>query len=303
MAKIKISVIVPVYNRENVLRTSLDAVIKQTLKDIEIICINDGSTDSSLDILKEYASKDSRIIIINQSNQGPSVARNKGIEIANGEFIGFVDSDDIVSADFFEKLYSAASKTNSDIACASIYNEKEKQFYLKIRNEKIYKRTSKKYIAANLPFCCYVYNKIYRTEKIKKYNCYFEKGVYYEDMPWTFRTLYLLEKMVTVPQICYHYILCSNSIVKQNSQKHRADYIHAVEYIQNFVYEHNIKVSIKSWKGKFNNRYYISFLGLKLLRIEEFKFAKCYYLFGIFRIAQVRKLVNTDLLIYSERDL
>lgn len=109
--KIKVSVIVPVYNVEKYLRECLNSLVNQTLKEIEIICINDGSEDSSLEILNEYASKDSRFVIINQENSGQSVARNKGLDVAKGEYIGFVDSDDWVDLNFFENLYSEAVKT------------------------------------------------------------------------------------------------------------------------------------------------------------------------------------------------
>ena len=90
----KISLIIPVYNVEKFLRECLDSVVNQTMRDIEIICINDGSTDGSLDILKKYAAKDDRIIVINQTNGWLSAARNSGLKIARGEYIQFVDSDD-----------------------------------------------------------------------------------------------------------------------------------------------------------------------------------------------------------------
>ena len=113
----KVSVIIPVYNTEKYLKKCLDSVCNQTLSDIEIICINDCSTDNSLEILNEYASKDDRIKIINfEENKGAAVARNVGIDTACGEYIGFVDSDDFVDSDFYEKLYNTASENNSDIA-------------------------------------------------------------------------------------------------------------------------------------------------------------------------------------------
>ena len=89
-----VSVIIPVYNVEQYLSKCLDSVINQTFKNIEIICINDGSTDNSLKILNEYAMADKRIIVINQENSGVYAARNKGLQIANGKYISFVDSDD-----------------------------------------------------------------------------------------------------------------------------------------------------------------------------------------------------------------
>ena len=100
----KVSIVVPVYNTEKYLEKCLKSLISQTLKDIEIICVNDGSTDKSSEILQKFADSDTRIKIITQSNQKQGVARNRGMEVALGEYIGFVDSDDWVHLDFFEKL-------------------------------------------------------------------------------------------------------------------------------------------------------------------------------------------------------
>ena len=102
-----ISVIMPVYNVEQYLRRSIESVLNQTFKDFELICINDGSTDNSLEILNEYATKDPRIQIINQENAGLSCARNSGLEIVQGEYIAFIDSDDFYATNFLEVLYSA----------------------------------------------------------------------------------------------------------------------------------------------------------------------------------------------------
>ena len=121
MEKIKISVIVPVFNAEKYLKMCLNSFVSQTLKNIVIICIDDGSTDNSLAILDKFKSKDDRIKIIKQKNYGVSIARNNGISEAQGEYIGFVDADDWVDKDFFEKLYNAAQKYNADIATAGYY--------------------------------------------------------------------------------------------------------------------------------------------------------------------------------------
>jgi glycosyltransferase involved in cell wall biosynthesis len=112
----KISVIIPVYNTAPYLRRCLDSVCSQTLPDIEIICVNDGSTDNSLDILNEYAAKDKRAKVINfPENKGVSAARNAGIDAAQGEYVGFVDSDDAVLPDFYENLYKNAKENAADI--------------------------------------------------------------------------------------------------------------------------------------------------------------------------------------------
>ena len=110
---VKISVIVPVYNTAPYLKRCLDSILHQTLKDIEIICINDGSTDHSKDILKTYAKKDKRIVLIDfEKNKGVAAARNEGMKHAKGKFIGFVDSDDFIDEKHFENLYRHRKKAD-----------------------------------------------------------------------------------------------------------------------------------------------------------------------------------------------
>ena len=112
----KVSVVVPVYNTSLYLKECIDSLVNQTLDDIEIILINDGSTDNSLSIINEYKKKyPQKIIIISQENLGISVARNAGIKVSKGKYIGFVDSDDFVKLDMFEKLYEKIENANCDI--------------------------------------------------------------------------------------------------------------------------------------------------------------------------------------------
>lgn len=118
----KVSVIIPVYNVEKYLRECLDSVINQTLKDIDILCINDGSTDGSLSILEEYAAKDKRIRIINKENAGYGNSMNIGFELASGEYIGIVESDDFIADNMFEELYNAAKENDCDIVKSDWFN-------------------------------------------------------------------------------------------------------------------------------------------------------------------------------------
>ena len=112
----KVSIIVPVYKSEKYIKKCIDSLVNQSLKDIEIICVNDGSPDNSLDILLEYSKKYNNIIIINKKNEGVWKARLDGIKKASGEYIGFLDSDDYLDTNFAEKLYNGAIKNNSDIS-------------------------------------------------------------------------------------------------------------------------------------------------------------------------------------------
>ena len=119
---VKISVIVPVYNTENYLRECLDSIVNQTFDDIEIICINDGSTDSSLDILREYEESDKRISVVCQPNSGLSITRNHGIRLAKGDYIYFIDSDDYLELTALEELYRASDENNLDLLIFKLIN-------------------------------------------------------------------------------------------------------------------------------------------------------------------------------------
>lgn len=123
--KPKVSVIVPVYNTEKYIRKCVDSIINQTLKDIEIILVDDGSTDSCHEILDEYSTKDNRVIVIHKENGGQGSARNMGLDIAKGQYIGFVDSDDWVDLDMYEKLYTNAKLNEADMVVCNrkVFNE------------------------------------------------------------------------------------------------------------------------------------------------------------------------------------
>lgn len=131
----KVSVIIPVYNTEHYLEECLSSVIHQSLKDIEIICVNDGSTDNSATILEEHSEADLRIHIITQKNQGQSVARNMGIKIASGKYVCFLDSDDMLADNALEELYTKSLEDNLDILCYDIECMYETD-YLRINDNK-----------------------------------------------------------------------------------------------------------------------------------------------------------------------
>ena len=121
----KVSVIIPVYNVELYLRICLESVLKQNLKEIEIICVDDGSTDKSLDILLEYAAKDNRITVLKQENLYAGVARNAGLAVARGEYLSFLDSDDFFEPDMHEEMYKKAKEDGSDVVVCGywLYNQ------------------------------------------------------------------------------------------------------------------------------------------------------------------------------------
>lgn len=241
---IKVSIIIPVFNVAKFLPRCLDSLINQTLKDIEIICINDGSTDNGLEILKNYAKKDSRIQIINKENEGVSCARNDGMQIAQGEYTGFVDSDDWIDLDFYEKLYSSAKKYNADIAIASIKrsekNKKNRDLFL-IEKEEIREDAEDK-INHNTQMGYYVWNRIYKASELKKHNIIFEPERNHEDICFTAQALIKLKRTVYVPNTYYYYFKNKNSIVQKKTKKTKNDCEYAFHRMMEILEKNNIRL-------------------------------------------------------------
>lgn len=236
----KISIIVPVYNVENYLSKCLDSLINQTFQDIEIICINDGSTDNSLNILQEYASKDKRIKVFNQENSGVAKTRNKGLEVANGEYIGFCDSDDWAELDFYEKLYNTATKHQADIAVTNIIKVKKNKLksFFSVKNTVTTEDYYKKLKLCNIPDLSYLTNKIYKTSEIRKNNLTFENFAVYEDAVFSIQALYYLKKLVTVTDTNYYYLHRKSSLL--HSKNNSTDQTNSDNFIKEFLAARNI---------------------------------------------------------------
>ncbi len=174
---VKISIIIPVYNCEKYLSECLKSLITQTLEDIEIICINDGSSDNSSDILNKFSQQDSRIKIINQANQGVSAARNVGISSSAGEYIMFLDGDDFYSKDACQKAYETIKKTNSDIGIFAHNELKGSKISDSNVNKKIQKIVNGKITPDYWRFQTFCWDKIYKSEFIKHNGIVFPTGI------------------------------------------------------------------------------------------------------------------------------
>ncbi|WP_157837153.1 glycosyltransferase [Geminisphaera colitermitum] len=229
------SVIVPVYNVAGEIKRCLDSLLGQTLREIEILCIDDKSTDNSLEILRDYEKKDSRIkIIALEKNCGVSVARNQGLAIASGEYIGFVDPDDFVDPDFYEKLYSCAAETKSDIvkgeAVVEDYDGRTRAFGPK-HNE----------IAKNkLIFHSAFWSAIYRWEFLKKNKIDFPIGIIVnQDIVFLVKCSALANRIDLVSETKYHYIRREGSLDSEIYGKEKlANFIHGINLIIDFIDEH-----------------------------------------------------------------
>lgn len=281
---------------EKYLPKCLESLIKQTLKDIEIICVNDGSMDNSLAILKEFASKDSRIRIIDNQHQGVAKTRNTGIEQSTGEYIGFVDSDDYIDIDFFEKLYNSATKSNSDIAIASILKHKN---FFNIYNAKYTKEETAITIHDKIKLCedkkhffFYAWNKIYHSGFIKENNIKFSEGQIYEDVMFAIKALYYSNKIISVYGTKYHYIEHENSLTKYKDKtgEKEHDLIKAYSELQEFCNSKNIEISERL------NYYTKENFGF-ILNLYKGKYQSKIQLFNIFTIATISNYSETRNLI------
>lgn len=281
---------------EKYLPKCLESLIKQTLKDIEIICVNDGSMDNSLAILKEFASKDSRIKIIDNQHQGVAKTRNTGIEQSTGEYIGFVDSDDYIDIDFFEKLYNSATKSNSDIAIASILKHKN---FFNIYNAKYTKEETAITIQDKIKLCedkkhffFYAWNKIYHSGFIKENNIKFSEGQIYEDVMFAIKALYYSNKIISVYGTKYHYIEHENSLTKYKDKtgEKEHDLIKAYSELQEFCNSKNIEISERL------NYYTKENFGF-ILNLYKGKYQSKIQLFNIFTIATISNYSETRNLI------
>ncbi|MBQ0105876.1 MAG: glycosyltransferase, partial [Armatimonadetes bacterium] len=215
---IKVSVIVPVYNVEKYLRKCLDSIINQTLKDIEIIVVNDGSTDSSLSICEEYAEKDERIILISKENAGLSHTRNTGLKIAKGEYISFIDSDDYIEKNMLQTLYDLGQKSSADIIFCNNDIINVKRFKCKSypypTGKTVYASEFKKNIDYFLNgYIMTVWRKIYRKDFLSLNSIWFDDTVMFqEDIPFTTLCMEKAESICGTDEVLYHYILRDGSI-------------------------------------------------------------------------------------------
>lgn len=213
MSEIKISVIIPVYNSENLLPQCLDSVIKQTLGDIEIICVDDGSTDNSLNILKEYEKKDNRIKVFTQKNSGAGTARNKGMDEAQGEYIAFLDSDDWLELDALEKLYNHITSNNAEVTLFNAIEHKPNNQF----NKRIYFRKDEKIDYNNYTFDYHfdknlvmngklvIWSKFYKTSFIKDNNLRFYDHEIFNDVQFHIQTMLRAKRVSYLPDILYNY--------------------------------------------------------------------------------------------------
>lgn len=229
-----LSIIVPVFNKEKYIDNCIQSILSQTFKDFELILVNDGSTDSSGFKCDCYKNMDNRIIVFHQENQGVSSARNKGISIATGDYIGFVDADDTIDVNMYETLIDNATSNNADIAICRLNTSEKPTIHLNRKNVEVFNRNEglSAFFKGELDYGAY--NKIYKKTIVK--NLQFE-GRMFEDVFYTFRALLLSNKAVLNQNKMYNYFIRDNSVSISKFSLKYLDLVYVTKKIVNIVLE------------------------------------------------------------------
>lgn len=236
----KISIIVPVYNVENYIQDCINSILKQDLKEIELILVNDGSTDNSGYICDEFSKKDRRIKVIHKENGGQSSARNRGIEVAEGDFIGFVDSDDWIEKEMYETLYAKAMESEADIvACNISQYTKDSSSHLywhDIKEQSYDKASAMKELYLNERLTFSPCNKIYKKELFVDIR--FKEGYILEDMEFAYRIMHLADKVYYIGKPLYNYRYNESSTMRKTFTKKRLDEFEVRKNMYYFYLKH-----------------------------------------------------------------
>ena len=267
-----ISVVIPVYNVEKYLSKCLESITNQTYKNLEIICVDDGSTDKSQKILEEYSKKDSRIKILLQPNSGQGVARNRGIDEAAGDYIFFCDADDYLEQSAFEQLLSRIETTGADFVFfeSNVFDDRngnsvDNSFwggggYLDIFREKELFRYSDIPILLFKAFA--PWNKFFRTSFLKENNISFDENLRFEDVIFHIKALLLASAVTYCPYHLYNYrYFTSTSCTERfKNSKESLDILEVIKNVENLLYDRKVDENI-----------------LKLFVIWVFDILVCYY--------------------------
>ena len=230
----KVSVIVPIYNVEKYLEKCINSLLSQTLEDIQIILVNDGSKDNSGNIAKEYEKNNKdRVIYVEKENGGLSDARNYGLKYATGDFIAFLDSDDYIEKDAYEEMYNKAIEENADyVECDFIW-----EFPNKIRIDKQYPYKNKKEMLSFVRVVAW--NKLIKRQLITDNNLEFPKGLRYEDVEFTSKLIPFINKFAYVDKPFIHYVQREGSIANVQNER-TAEIFTVLDNVIEFYKKNNI---------------------------------------------------------------
>lgn len=231
----RLTVVIPVYNAQEHLERCLDSVLGQTIEDIEVILINDGSTDASAQICDLYAKKDSRVMVSHETNGGPAKARNRGILQAAGDYIGFVDSDDYIKREMYECLLGAAEKEQADIGICSYYSvnqDKCNTYTHPFGDKKVYDgdkikdEIMQKFYVSDVIGLSSLWNKVYKRSFLTKHNLKLDESlIRAEDYWFNFEAISKAEKITAIEGAYYYYVDNPNGIMHRFRETQYEDWV------------------------------------------------------------------------------
>lgn len=300
-----ISVIVPVYNVEKYLPKCIDSIINQTYKNLEIILVDDGSPDNSPQICDDYAKKDSRIKVIHKKNGGRAEARNVAIDVAKGEYIGFVDSDDYIADNFYELLLKAALDNNADISiCSSkCVDEEDKEvesiFHFDVKDEVLDKKEALgKLVKGNLSFVTLV-TKLYHKKLFN--NVRYPLGVHHEDEYFAHHIIGEADRVVCISDEIYYYLVTrTDSFMHEVNPEKTIDSLYAAfdryKCVKSLNYEDLANIQLNQVYGKL-------ILCIKQLDLKKYKKEIKKYVNIVFKLYFPKKEAFKILGIYFKKVL
>ncbi len=290
-SKIEVSIIVPAYNVEDYIEKCIDSILNQSYKNFELLIIDDGSSDNTADICKAYL-KDKRIKLICQKNSGVSNARNKGINMAKGKYIAFIDADDELAENYIEKMLKTLEATKSEMTCCSYSKDIEE---MKNNNEQ------ENYILSSAEFIsqitknnleeCYIWNKLFIRDIIIKNNIFFEENIIiWEDMLFLLKYILKIKKISTLKSILYYYRTRENSAVNCNES------IKKIE-CKVKVLEEIMKLSIdnENFVKLVKRKYINNLINLLFKSLKEKNLSKENYKKNLEKVKKVRKEIKPSL--------
>ena len=276
---IDISVVVPVFNAEKYLRDTLDSIIGQTIQSIEIICVNDGSTDKSEIILEEYSKKDSRIKLLMQANSGAGVARNNGMKIATGKYIAFLDGDDIYEVDMLEKMFSKAEQYELDVVVC-----RSDKFINNVQDSIPNPGCIKKYLLPNqevfssadikknffMLFVWWPWDKLFRLDYVKQLDIEYQNLRTTNDLFFVASSTIAARKISCIDEILAHHRIGEKSTLSVTREKSWECYKLALDELKKFLAQHDLT-------GRFGQDFVNYSLHFSLWQLETLK-GKSYFL-------------------------
>ncbi len=245
----KISLILPVYNSEEVLPTTLNCLLSQTFTDYEMICVDDGSTDDSLKVLKEYEKKDSRIRVISQANGGAGKARNTGLDAAKGEYLAFLDADDLYDPDMLSKAYSKAVEGDADLVVwkCDRYNDTTKEYTptpwtLREKDLPPYRPMYHRNFTDNVfkVFVGWAWDKLFRRDFVLENGLRFQEIRTSNDMLFTFMGIVLAKRIEIVPEVLAHHRVNDMSSLSNTREKSWDCFYQALCALRDSLKKHNL---------------------------------------------------------------